>query len=423
MSGCGHHLDNTISGLTAAPHELGLSAERLKQISPTVQKFIDEEQLAGAVTIVARRGKIAHFKAYGMMELEAQRPMQKDTIFRIYSMSKPFAAVGAMMLLEEGKITLDAPAAEYLPELDGLKVTEDADTEEVTLVAAERELTVRDLLRHTSGLPGSNRYMDGKTAVDKRYRKAGLHRLSECNLQEMVERLGTIPLLYQPGTKWHYSIAADVSGRLIEVVSGQSFDAFLSERIFQPLGMADTSFYVPAEKMDRFAGIYGPKPTGGLMRIDAPEGGTGNLSKTSFIKPPKFLSAGGGLVSTATDYMRFCLMLSNKGTLAGKRLLKAETVEIMIRNQLPLNLLPISREPAGRGFGLGFAVRVEKIDSEPSSVGEYEWLGGAGTEFFLSPRDEMAVVTLSQQLPMCQLGRTLKPIIYGAIDEDRSQYE
>ena len=209
--------------LTATPHEVGLSAKRLTCISTTSQKFIDEERLAGSVTVVARRGKVAHFEASGMMNVEASKPMQRNTIFPIYSMTKPIAAAAVMMLCEEGKLQLDAPASTYLPELGELKVAADADGESLTLVEADRDMTVRDLMRHTAGLPGAARYMAGQTAVDKCYREAGLHRLHACDLQEMVERLGRIPLLYQPGTKWHYSIAADVLGRLIEVASGQSF--------------------------------------------------------------------------------------------------------------------------------------------------------------------------------------------------------
>ena len=408
------------SNLTATPHEVGLSAERLKSMSAVTQQFIDEKRLAGAITVVARRGKIAYFETYGMMDIAANKPMQKDTIFRIYSMTKPVAAVAVMMLCEEGKLELDVPASVYLPELSGLKVAKDADAEELTLVEADREMTVRDLLRHTAGLPGAARYMAGKTAVDKSYRKAGLHRLHECNLQEMVERLGKIPLLYQPGSKWHYSIAADVLGRLIEVASGQSFDAFLDERIFRPLGMYDTGFYVPKEKIDRFAGMYGPEPNGGLQAIDAPEGGTGNISNTSFMRKPKFLSAGGGLVSTAADFTRFCLMLSGKGGLAGKRLMKAESVELMTRNHLPEHLIPLDKKPearyAGLGFGLGVSVRVQQTDWIPASqIGEYGWIGGTSTEFWISPKDELVAITLAQHIPFSQLSEKVKPLVYAAI--------
>ena len=408
------------SNLSTAPHEVGLSADRLARISATAQEFIDNRQLTGAVTVVARRGRIAHLEAYGMMDIAANKPMQTDTIFRIYSMTKPIAAAAVMMLCEEGKLQLDAPVSTYLPELGNLKVAAKADAETLSLVETDRDMTVRDLMRHTSGLPGAARYMGGQTAVDKRYREEGLHLLHECNLQEMVERLGRIPLLYQPGTKWHYSIAADVLGRLIEVVSGQPFDAFLSDRIFQSLGMVDTGFYVPAEKIDRLAGMYGPKSGGGLQIIDAPEGGTGHVSENSFTEKPKFLSAGGGLVSTAADFARFCLMLSGGGALAGKRLMKTESVELMTRNHLPEHLIPLDKKPearyAGLGFGLGVSVRVQQTDWVPASqVGEYGWIGGASTEFWISPRDELVVITLAQHIPFSELSERVKPLAYVAI--------
>ena len=412
--------DGNLSDLTAVPHEVGLSAERLEHISSTTQGFIDEGELAGAITLVARRGKVAHCEAYGMMDIEADKLMQKDTIFRIYSMTKPIAAVGVMMLCEEGRLTLDAPASVYLPELRGLKVAQDPEADVFTPVKVDREMTVQDLMQHTAGLPGAARYMAGNTAVDKLYRKAGLHRLHECNLRELVERLGKIPLLYQPGTKWHYSIAADVLGRLIEIASGQPFDCFLAERIFQPLGMVDTGFYVPAEKIDRLAGMSGPKPTGGLQTIEAPEGGTGHISKTSFIEKPRFLSAGGGLVSTASDFTRFCLMLSGKGTLSGKRLMQAESVELMIRNHLPENLIPLDKKPedryGGLGFGLGVSVRVQQTNWVPASqIGEYGWIGGTSTEFWISPRDELVAIVLAQHIPFSALSHTVKPLVYAAI--------
>jgi len=412
--------DDGTSELRAAPHEVGFSAKGLARISTAAQQFIDDRQLAGAVTVVARRGRIAHLEAYGMMDIEANKSMQRDTMFRIYSMTKPIAAAAVMLLCEEGKLQLDAPASTYLPELGGLKVVEATDAETLTLIEADRDMTVIDLMRHTSGLPGAARYMAGQTAVDKRYREEGLHLLHECNLQEMVERLGRIPLLYQPGTKWHYSIAADVLGRLIEVVSGQPFDVFLTERIFQPLGMVDTGFYVPPEKLNRFVGMYGPKSEEGLQTIDAPEGGTGHVSENSFRKKPKFLSAGGGLVSTAADFARFCLMLSNKGALAGKRLMKAESVELMTRNHLPAHLIPLDKKPdkryAGLGFGLGVSVRVQQTDWIPASqVGEYGWIGGASTEFWIAPRDELVSITLAQHIPFSKLSETVKPLVYAAI--------
>lgn len=368
----------------AAPQQVGLSAEGIARIGPAVQKFIDDRQLAGAVTIVARRGKVVQFEAYGMMD--AEKKMQKDTIFRIASMNKAITSVAAMMLCEEGKLELDAPVSKYIPFFKELKVGK---------VKAEREITVRDLLRHTSGVP--------RPIPD----------LQNYSLQGMVDHLRNKSLEFQPGTRWRYSFAHEVVCRLIEVASGQTYDKFLAERIFRPLGMKDTGFYVPAEKLDRLAAVYG----NGLVIRDPRAGFWGR----DFKQPPK-VTLIDGIVSTAADYMRFCLMLSGKGELDGKRLLKAETVEMMTRNQLPEGMTAGRGflSPEGRGFGLGFAVRVRKIDSVPESVGEYGWYGGAGTEFWISPRDELVVITLSQQMPMQPLSRALKPIVYGAIAEEKT---
>ena len=383
---------------TAAPREVGLSAEKLGRLGPAVQKLLDNKHLAGAVTIVARRGKVVQFEAYGMRDLQAKKPMQKDTIFRIYSMTKPIVSVAVMMLCEEGKLKLDAPVWNYIPAARGMKLTGGEKA---------KEMTVRDLLRHTAGFPNN-------VTVDRIYRKAGLPPLSQYSLKEMMEKVGSVRLIYQPGTSWYYSFATDVLSRLIEIASGRPLDQFLAERIFQPLGMTDTGFHVPKEKRDRFAAVHGR----GLKVIDGPQPGTSG--PFSFEEPPKFLSGGGGLVSTAADYMRFCLMLAGKGALDGKRLLKAETVEQMTRNQLPKGVGEIKYRPTGRGFGLGFAVRIRRIDSAPSAIGEYGWLGGGGTKFWISPRDELVAITLSQQMPMRHdLDLSIKRIVYGAIDDGK----
>jgi len=412
----------SINPSTINPQEVGLSADGLTHINSVVQQFIESDQLAGAITIVARYGQVVHFQTSGMMDLPAKRPMREDAIFRIYSMTKPIAAVAVMLLYQEGKLGLDTPAAEYLPEFGKMRVVADPEADDVTLVEAKSQMTVRDLMRHTSGLPGANRYIAGQKGVDQLYRQAGLHQLDQCDLQQMVEQLGTVPLLYHPGTKWHYSISADVLGRLIEVVSSQGFDQFLADRIFKPLKMVDTDFYVPPEKVDRLVGMYGPHPEGGLHEIEAPQGGTGTHSKTSFIKPPKFLSAGGGLVSTATDFSRFCLMLSRKGELDGVRLLRAELVEQMTRNQLPQHLVPLDKQPKARyqglGFGLGVSVRVQRTDwVSAAQLGEYGWLGGTSTEFWISPSDGLVAITLAQQMPFSDLSWSVKPIVYAAINQ------
>ncbi|MCE2449036.1 MAG: beta-lactamase family protein [Candidatus Latescibacteria bacterium] len=224
------------------------------RLDSAVQSFIDAQQLSGAVIIVARHGAAAHFEARGMRDVETDAPMSKDTIFRIYSMTKAVGSVAAMMLCEEGKLQLDAPVSHYLPELQEMQVAPNPAAGEHTPVAAKQRMTVRDLLRHTSGLPGN-------VAVDTLYREAGLPPLSECDLREIVAHLNRVQLLFHPGTQWYYSIAADIVGRLVEVASGRLFDEFLAERIFQPLGMEDTGFHVPADKLHRFAAMYGPHPS------------------------------------------------------------------------------------------------------------------------------------------------------------------
>ena len=399
---------------TSTPQDLGFAPALSDRLDSAVQSFIDAQQLAGAVIIVARRGAVAYFEARGRRDVEADAPMSKDTIFRIYSMTKAVGSVAAMMLCEEGKLQLDAPVSDYLPELKEMQVPPNPAAGKHTPVAAQRRMTVRDLLRHTSGLPGN-------VAVDTLYREAGLPPLSECDLREIVAHLNRVQLLFHPGTQWYYSIAADIVGRLVEVASGRLFDEFLAERIFQPLGMEDTGFHVPADKLDRFAAMYGPHPTGGLQAIDAPQGGT--VTKWSFQERPKFLSCGGGLVSTGADYLRFCLMLAGKGALAGRRLLQADTVELMTRNQLPMSLIPIQKQPQeryqGLGFGLGFSVRVQPSDWVPASqIGEYGWIGGASTEFWIAPQSELVVITLAQYMPFSDLSRVVKQIVYDALEED-----
>jgi len=386
---------------TATPEQVGLSAEKLQDARAAMQKLVDEKRIAGGVFAVARRGKVVQFETCGMMDIEAGEPMKRDTIFRFYSMSKPITSIAAMILYEQGKIKLDDPVSKYIPQFKGLKVVADPDAEVIKEVAARREMTVRDLMRHTSGLTYG---IFGNTAVDKLYRKSIQLGGGKTTLEDMTKNLGQIPLLYQPGTKWHYSVSTDVLGRIVEVASGQSLDKFFAERIFEPLGMVNTAFYVPRDKIDRFATNYGPNMQGGLRPIDKPE-------TTRYAKIPTFFSGGGGLVSTASDYMRFCLMLLNKGEFDGKRLLKTETVEMMTNDQLPEQAYPIgSGDRAGVGFGLGFSVRVESNGQVSSRIGEYGWGGMASTHFWISPNDEIAVVALTQHIQ-----RALKPIIYEAI--------
>ncbi len=380
--------------LITSPEEVGMSSEKLAQVKPAVQAMIDDEKIAGASIIVARKGKIALFETLGMMDREANKPMQPDTIFRFYSMTKPITSVAVMMLYEEKKLKLDDPVSKYIPEFKGLKVYAESGkhTEQIN------EMTIRDLLRHTSGLTYG---FFGNTPVDKMYMSKSVFDW-ESSLQDMIEKLSEIPLLYQPGTKWHYGVSIDVLGYIVEKISGQPLDKFFRQRIFKPLKMKDTAFNVPANKVDRFAACYGPKITGGLNITDAP-------ATSRYLKKRSLLSGGGGLVSTARDYLRFCQMLLNKGQLDGERLLQPKTVEMMTTNQLPDS---VKRGEDG-GFGLGFSVTL-KDGKIPK--GEYGWGGAASTHFWISPKHELIVIALSQYMPYSpRLENTVKPIVYDSI--------
>ena len=377
------------------PQDVGMSPEKLAQVSPAVQDLVDAEKIAGASVVVARRGKVVFFETFGVMDKEAGKPVAEDTIFRFYSMTKPVTSVAVMMLVEQGKIKLDDPVSKYIEPFKNLKVYDESGTP----VEATREVTVRDLLRHTSGLTYG--YF-GNTAVDKMYRNRGvLDR--EASLQDMAAKLGEIPLLYQPGTKWHYGVSTDVLGYLVEKVSGESLDAFFRNRIFGPLGMKDTGFHVPPEKVDRFAVCYSPMPGQGLTISDDPR-------KSQFLQKPGLLSGGGGLVSTIGDYLQFCRVLANKGELDGKRLLRTETVEMMTRNQLPESVSWM-----GQGFGLGFSVW---LTENKYGAGEYGWGGAASTHFWIHPKHELIVIALLQLMPYSnQLADAVRPRVYEAIVE------
>ena len=381
----------------ALPEGVSMSSEELKKVDHVIQKFIDDKELAGAVTIIARKGKVIHFSAQGMQNISAAKKMDKDSIFRIYSMTKAVVSVAAMRLVEQGKLKLDVPASTYIPSIAKMKLDGEI---------PNREMTLRDLLSHSSGLPNN-------VSTDRALRAAGHPSLAESNLEEIMGRLESVPLKYEPSKGWYYSFAADVVGRLVEIGSGLQLDKALKDLIFDPLGMKDTGFYVPKEKWHRFVTPYG----NGLKEITAPQPGTSG--PFTFEKAPRFLSGGGGLVSTAADYMRFCLMLTGKGQFQDNRLLSAKTVSEMFRNQLPEGVGEITRAPKGRGFGLGFAVRIRKIDSSP--LGECEWLGGLGTEFFISPKDDLVVITLSNQSPMKQIKSKVRPFVYSAFIKENKQ--
>jgi len=392
---------------TAKPEEVGMSAEKLSLVVPAMQKLVDEKKVAGAITIAAKDGKVILFETVGSKNADTNEPMTRDTIVRIYSMPKPITSVAIMMLVEAGKLDLDDPVAKHLPELRDVKVFAGVKDGDLQLEEAQRAMTIRDLMRHTSGLTYG---VFGDTPVDVRYRAVDLTARSS-TLAEMITKLGKLPLLYQPGTRFNYGVSTDVLGRIVEVTSGESFDDFLQARIFVPLDMKDTGFFVPEDKLARFAANHSPRLAGGLRVTDLP-------ATSRYRKDPPMLSGGGGLVSTARDYVRFCQMLLNKGEFAGQRLLREETVVAMTKNQLPDEAYPLNLNGPrpGVGFGLGFSVVTEATDYTLSShVGEYGWGGAASTHFWISPNDKLAVVVLTQLMPFSfQMEQGVKPLIYDA---------
>jgi CubicO group peptidase (beta-lactamase class C family) len=395
---------------TAKPADVGLDAKKLAEVDAAVTKLVEQEQIAGAVVAVLRKGRVAHLAAFGQSDRERKLPMRTDTIFRIYSMSKPITSVAAMMLVEEGKLELDAPVSKYLPDLAGVKVYVVGEDGSGRQVDADREMTVRDLMRHTSGLTYG---IMERSPVDSVYLLRNV--LSrDIDLKTMVKRLGSMPLKHQPGTQFEYSVSTDVLGRVVEVVSERPLDEFFAERIFRPLDMRDTGFFVPADKAGRLAANYTRGDDGKLALREDPQ-------SSQFLENPKMLSGGGGLVSTIRDYSRFCQMLVGQGTLGGARLLKAETVQMMTRNQLPDSAYPIKLglPRPGVGFGLGFGVRVQADENEPGSVvSEYRWGGAASTHFWIVPQQELAVVVMQQQMPFTPLlERAVKPLVAESIRE------
>ncbi len=395
---------------TAKPNDVGLDADKIQQVHDAVKALIDKKEMAGAVIAVARKGKIVMFEAQGEMEVGSGRPMKPDAIVRIFSMTKPITTVAAMILVEEGKIGLDDPVATYVPEFKALRVhAGKADSDET--VAATHELTMRDLMRHTAGLT-YGAFSDGP--VDKMYRARNV--LSrDGTLKDMMEKLGRTPLMFQPSTRWHYSVATDVLGRVVEVASGKPLDEFFAERIFTPLDMKDTGFYVPADKLDRFAASHG-LDKGKKLTATEPAG------KSRYRTKPKLLSGGGGLVGTARDYLRFCQMLLNGGELDGVRILKKETIAEMTKNQLPAEAMKTRNQgitDVGDGFGLGFSVRVGQDDPVAGRfVNEYAWGGAASTHFWIAPKQELVVVALEQFMPnRPMLKEAIKPLIYQAVKQ------
>ncbi len=360
----------------AKPESVGLSSERLERVGALMKSYVGEGRVAGTITLAARRGRIAHLECFGRMDIEKDKPMREDAIFRIYSMTKPITSGAVLMLLEEGRFLLQQPVSEFLPELKEMHVNVAQPGGEADLVPARREITIHDLMTHLGGL---------SYEVIHEARDAGR------TLQEFVTELSRRPLVFQPGERWNYSASTDVLGRLVEVVSGQPFDAFLQERIFEPLGMTDTAFRVPPEKVDRLAWIYRPDEDGRLASCEDREA-------SPYLKKPSLPSGGGGLVSTTSDYLRFCQMLLNGGELHGVRLLGRKTVELMTADHLPAGHPAL--DVNGRGFGLGVSVLRSFAEAKMlGSPGEYGWGGAASTQEWIDPAEEMVTMIMLQLRP------------------------
>lgn len=404
-----------VSAEVGGPEDVGISSQRLLRIDNALQRYVDRDQLAGVVALLAREGQVCYFERFGAMSRETGMPMQLDTIFRIHSMTKPITSVAVMTLWEEGRFLLDDPVSRYIPEIGHMKVYQPGNGSTAGLAEPERPVTVRDLLTHTSGMTYGIPLTDG-SPVHRMYQDARLLDAGH-TLEDMTLKLSRLPLAHQPGSRWRYSISTDVLARLVEVVSGVPFDQYLSRVVFEPLGMNDTGFFVPDDQMERFATVYGPTPSGGLMPIGTP-------GDRRFTSRPAFLSGGGGLVSTATDYLRFAQMLLNGGELDGARLLGPRTVGLMTRNHLPSNCVPyqISSGMAGftrgYGFGLGFAVMTDLAQATAmGSEGEYHWGGAASTYFWIDPHEHLIGILMTQFMPMhhYSIDREFRVLAYQAL--------
>ena len=412
------------------PGTVGLNADRLANIENHItSNYLDSGRYPGFSLVVSRGGKVAHLSAQGFADVEAQRPMETDTIVRIYSMSKPITSVALMQLYEQGRFQLTDPVSKFIPSWADLKVWQDGTPANFHTVHPERAMTVQDLLRHTSGLTYG---FIGNHPVDALYRRAGISSPAT-SLADMCEKLADIPLLFSPGSRWAYSVATDVCGHLVELISGQPLDEYFQQHIFDPLGMVDTSFFVPDDKADRLATNYvhpslspfgipeGADPDAKMLRLE------GNDDKASARSKPAFLSGGGGLMSTLADYHRFCSMLLGGGTVDGVRILGARRVQYMASNHLPTGGDLTSMGQAvfsetsydGIGFGLGFSVILDPAKAGVlSSPGEFAWGGAASTLFWIDPSEDLIVIGFTQLMPSSAYPtrQELKAIIYGAID-------
>jgi CubicO group peptidase (beta-lactamase class C family) len=421
------------------PSKEGISQQRLDKLTAHMNQAVEDGTMVGGLGMIARNGKVVYSETFGQSDREANKPMKEDTLFRIYSMSKPITSVALMMLYEEGKFFLNDPISMYMPELANLELAISTADGETSMVSdgtnsktvgegddskvgqtrqPKRQPTVRDLMLHTAGFSYG---FFGNTEVDQQYRKNAVLANPKGDLQAFVTKLGKIPLQYEPGTKWHYSVAVDVQGRLVEVLSGMRFGEFLEKRIFQPLDMQDTSFVVPKNKLDRLAQIYSPQGTSNGTDAFLNKTKSSQLvvsppqTNASFLEGATFESGGGGLVSSAMDYLKFSQMMLNGGELNGVRILSPKTVELMTLNHL--GTMPMGANNPGIGFGLGFGVTLDVgTIGEIGSVGEFAWGGAAGTKFWIDPVEKLIGIFMVQSIPhKTRLGKEFRILTYQSI--------
>ena len=423
----------------SAPETVGLSGKRLQRIADHFDRYVDAGHIPGYLALIARRGRAAWLHVYGSRDVEAGQPVAADTIFRIYSMTKPITSVGIMMLYERGLLQLDDPVSEFIPGFADLEVFESGDADSWRTLPVQREMTIRDLLIHTAGLTYD--FLE-TPPVNAMYRQRRFFDDPQMTLADMMSQLSELPLLFSPGAEWSYSVATDVLGYLIELISGQSLPRFFADEILAPLGMADTAFSISPDKVARFAANY-ERDGDGFKLIDAP-------GDSSYADLPNLISGGGGLISTAHDYLRFCQMLLNKGQLDGQRLLSRKTVELMTRNHLPGNAdlsqmgwigrsdsradalgvglgaryklrrggLRVQTRHDGIGFGFGGAVLLDPAAAHIlGSPGEFAWGGAASTAFWIDSSEDLIVIFLTQLMPSSSypIRRELRILSYQAI--------
>ena len=423
-----------MSALTlASPESAGMSKAAFDRIEDHLKRrYIDAGRFPGTQLVVLRRGKLVHSTVQGFADLERRAAMKDDTIFRIYSMTKPITSIAFMMLVEEGRVALDEPVHKYIPEWKNLGVFQAGIAPAFLTRPPSRPMLIVDLLRHTSGLTYG---FQQRSNVDAAYREMKIGEVEKAGtLQSMIEQLAKVPLEFSPGEAWNYSVSTDVIGYLIGLISGRPFEQFLKERIFEPLEMKDTDFFVPAGKAGRFAACYSASPQGAMTFHASERKGDLTLqdapAKSTFLSPPSFISGGGGLCSTAADYLTFCRALLNGGELSGVRLVGPKTLALMTSNHLPggRTLPEMSRSLFseatyhGIGFGLGFSVTLDPAQTLiPGSAGEYAWGGAATTSFWIDPAEELIAIFLTQVLPSTAypIRRELRTMIYAAITESK----